>query len=197
MSVQERLALVEAEQPESARRRNGLVLFARRIAELWQRRMPAKPDRTSVRPKQYGTTRCSRLRLVIKSDPCAVRFLRERAAGFAEGMGFAPQEIADIKMAVGEAASNALRHGANREWPKIGAEFRRRGDTLHVAVWDKGRGFDPRSLCTTPDCLATGGRGVFLMKLFMDDVTFRFTTPGTRVEMTKTAHRETGEPSSG
>lgn len=126
------------------------------------------------------------VRFTTKCDPEMVRYIRERAVEFASAMPFTSTEMEDIRLVVGEAAANAVRHGANPKWPKVGVEFRRRGDTLFIALWDKGRGFEPSSLCHTPECLAEGGRGVFFMKALMDDVRFRFTRPGTRVEMTKT-----------
>jgi anti-sigma regulatory factor (Ser/Thr protein kinase) len=102
-------------------------------------------------------------------------------------MPFTNEEIEDIRLALGEAAVNAVCHGANPKWPKVGVELWRNGSKLRVAVWDRGRGFDPRTPCRTPECLAAGGRGIMFMKSLMDDVRFRFTRPGTRVEMTKTA----------
>jgi anti-sigma regulatory factor (Ser/Thr protein kinase) len=167
----------------------GLARFGRRIVAALRHIAPARLCMRRPKSVRRRSAHPRRLRFVVSCEPAMVRQIRDRAADFARAMPFAADEIEDIRLVVGEAAANAVRHGRNSRWPKIGAEFRRSGDTLRVAVWDRGRGFDPGLQCQTPDCLASDGRGVFLMKSLMDDVTFRFTRPGTRVEMTKTAGR--------
>lgn len=124
-------------------------------------------------------------RLEVPSSLDMVRVLRDRAAEYAAGMSFTKDEVEDIRLAVGEAAVNACRHGSSTDWQKIGMDLARKNGGLKVAIWDKGPGFDPGSVCTDSECLVDGGRGIFLIRSLMDDVQFRFTNPGTRIEMTK------------
>lgn len=90
-----------------------------------------------------------------------------------------------VYMALTEAASNAIRHGnaANPEKEvKIFVDCN--GRSLHLCVEDEGKGFDPENLAdpTDPDnLLKEGGRGVFLMRKFADDL--RFEQNGSRVIM--------------
>ncbi len=61
-------------------------------------------------------------------------------------------------------------------------------DALTVAVRDEGPGLDPATL---PDPLAPenllkqSGRGIFLIRTFMDEIHFRTLSPGTEVIMIK------------
>ena len=73
------------------------------------------------------------------------------------------------------------------------ASFEASSDTVTIRVADNGTsGFDPTSI---PDPLApenlmrSSGRGVFLMKAFMDEVHFRQLSPGTEITLVK---RRTG-----
>lgn len=113
------------------------------------------------------------------------------AAGFDEDAAF------HITMAVREAAVNAVLHG-NEYDPdkKVTATFEDNGKSLVFTISDQGKGLDPDSL---PDPLAEEnlmrgtGRGIFLIRSFMDEVHFRQLHPGT--ELTLIKHRpETGAP---
>ncbi len=61
-------------------------------------------------------------------------------------------------------------------------------DALTVAVRDEGPGLDPATL---PDPLAPenllkeSGRGIFLIRAFMDEIHFQMMSPGTEVIMIK------------
>ena len=172
--------------------KRGLIRVGERLVELLTRsRLGAgfihgrgRKRRSTIASNAY---KAKTLRFDVPSRPEMIWLIRDRATEFASTMPFTSEQIDDVRLAVGEAAANALRHGANAKWRRIGVELRKKGNTLRVAVWDRGRGFDPRAVCRTQECLVEGGRGVFLMRAFMDDVRFRFTRPGTRVDMTKTA----------
>lgn len=104
--------------------------------------------------------------------------------------GFDEDERHRISMAVREALINALKHGNGlNAAKKIGLNFTLLGDRLLVAISDEGKGF---SWDDIPDpladerLLATSGRGIFLMRCFMDDVEFGLGRKGgTVVTMTK------------
>ena len=61
-------------------------------------------------------------------------------------------------------------------------------EALTVAVRDEGEGLDPATL---PDPLAPenllkqSGRGIFLIRAFMDEIHFRTLSPGTEITMIK------------
>ena len=97
-------------------------------------------------------------------------------------LGFRGEAVERATLAVHEAAANAIQHGngAGSEAP-VTIRFRIDDRDLVVEVADLGRGFDPDAL---PDPLApanllkTSGRGILLMKSFVDDVAFRFEDHG-------------------
>ena len=92
-------------------------------------------------------------------------------------------------MAVREAAVNAVLHGnAYDPSKKLTVGFDTTGDALVISIADQGRGLDPETL---PDPLAPenllkqSGRGIFLIRTFMDEVKFRLLHPGTEITLIK------------
>jgi len=116
----------------------------------------------------------------------------QAASRIATELGFAEEEIMQISMAVREAAVNAVLHGnAYDPGKKVIVEFDHTGDSLIITIKDQGKGLDPAKI---PDPLApenlmnTSGRGIFLIRSFMDDVTILPTANGTEIKLTKHVH---------
>lgn len=87
-----------------------------------------------------------------------------------------PDQRSEVEIAVREALINAIRHG-NRFEAKRRAEVRCfvEGNELLVVITDEGAGFDPACLPdpTQPENLTRDcGRGLLLIKHFMDEVSF-------------------------
>jgi serine/threonine-protein kinase RsbW len=93
-------------------------------------------------------------------------------------------------MAVREAFTNAIVHGNNEDEAKtVELTLNCLGHELEIEVKDQGKGFDPTTVPDPTDpanILKTSGRGIFLMRTFMDDVQWS-TRPegGTTVRMVK------------
>jgi serine/threonine-protein kinase RsbW len=92
-------------------------------------------------------------------------------------------------MAVREAAVNAVLHG-NEYDPskKITVSLENTGSQLVISVADEGKGLDPDTLPDplAPENLLRGtGRGIFLIRSFMDEVHFRQLHPGTELTLVK------------
>jgi serine/threonine-protein kinase RsbW len=96
-------------------------------------------------------------------------------------------------MAVRECVINAITHGNHSDPEKlVHVDFnveQRDGDrNFVITVRDQGDGFEP-STVTNPlapeNILSTSGRGIFLVRQFMDEVTFQRTRGGTEVRMLK------------
>jgi serine/threonine-protein kinase RsbW len=94
-----------------------------------------------------------------------------QAAGFDEG------ECYKISMAVREGVINAVNYGnANERSKKVHLTFDLGPEKLVIHVLDQGTGFN---LASVPDPLAdenllkTSGRGIFLMRTFMDEFEVR------------------------
>ena len=81
--------------------------------------------------------------------------------------------IDDMVLCVGEACTNAIRHGGSGREIEIFLGFR--GDDLEILVKDQGRGFDTGAFdpAASPDPHSTGGRGLFLMSRLSDQMELR------------------------
>ena len=97
-------------------------------------------------------------------------------------LGFGSDEVLNLGLAVREATINAIKHGNGldpRKRVKVVFEFN--GSGLSVSVRDRGKGFDLDAIAdpTLPENLfQSSGRGVLLMKAFVDRVEVR--TNGSR-----------------
>jgi serine/threonine-protein kinase RsbW len=103
--------------------------------------------------------------------------------------GFGEADCRHIAAAVREAALNAVGHGNRFDPAKhVTLAFESTPASLTITVGDEGPGWDP---ATVPDPLApenllkTGGRGIFLIRAFMDEVRVTALQPGSRITMTK------------
>lgn len=92
----------------------------------------------------------------------------------------------DVRVAVGEALSNAVRHGSPRgEGDIVGVTVSAYADRVIVTVADRGGGFDGQAP-HGGDPYASSGRGVMFMRALMDDVEFRrLPEGGTEVVLVK------------
>jgi serine/threonine-protein kinase RsbW len=114
----------------------------------------------------------------------------ELAVGAAQRAGFGDDDLMKIGMAVRESMVNAVVHGnrynANK---KVRLSVTRNSGRFTVRIADEGEGFESAHL---PDPLApenlmrTSGRGIFLIRSFMDEFDIRRLEPGgTEVTLVK------------
>lgn len=119
----------------------------------------------------------------------SVNQAEEVAEDLAAKAGFGEEDVQRISMAVREAAVNAVLHG-NQYDPqkKVTVGFENTDGTLIITIADEGRGLN---LSQVPDPLAPenllkqSGRGIFLIRAFMDEVRIRTLQPGTEITMIK------------
>ena len=135
-----------------------------------------------------------RVVLEISSAVEVLKLVDQVSEQFARMAGLDDDSVFSFGVAVREAAVNAMKHGnAGDRRKRVHIEFAVRDEDgqpyVHVCVRDQGAGFDPACL---PDPLAsenvcvTSGRGIFLMRAFMDDVAVhRAANGGTEVVMRK------------
>jgi serine/threonine-protein kinase RsbW len=111
------------------------------------------------------------------------------AEKLASEAGLDEDECFRVTMAVREAAVNAVLHGNEYDPAKqITASFENTGTDLIFKVCDQGKGVDPDTLPDplAPENLLRGtGRGIFLIRSFMDEVHFRQLHPGTELTLVK------------
>lgn len=113
--------------------------------------------------------------------------VRKRVTELAETMPFTQEHIDDIKLAVGEAVSNAIRHGQPTE-KNDRLTVRCMGDSekIVVEIHNPGQPFDPDAVpIPNPNHLREGGMGIFFMRSTMDRVEYSFDETGTTVSLTK------------
>ena len=95
--------------------------------------------------------------------------------------GFDGDQSLNISLAVREAATNAVVHGNGGDDAKlVRVRFGVEDGILTICVEDQGGGFEVGEVADPRDPLnvaRTSGRGIFLMRSFMDEVTFS-RTPG-------------------
>jgi serine/threonine-protein kinase RsbW len=112
------------------------------------------------------------------------------ALDLARESGFGEEDLDRIGTSVRECMVNAIVHG-NRysSRKKVRFSISRTQERFTIRITDEGEGFDPDQV---PDPLAEGnlmqhsGRGVFLMRAFMDDLQVRRLEPrGTEVTLVK------------
>src|SRR4051812_20296300 len=97
----------------------------------------------------------------------------------------------DIEIAVREALTNAVVHGNHKDSKKrvfVTSCCREDGE-VSITIRDEGQGFDSRAVPdpTAPEnVLSSHGRGIYLMRTLMDEVSFE--QNGTVLKMRKTSN---------
>jgi len=135
--------------------------------------------RAGLRPAFAGRGARSLLEIDawIPSEIRAISPLVERLMRLVEGSHCVTGEETAVELALREALSNAVVHGNRLDAHKL-VHVRCRckvGKGISITVSDQGQGFDPSAV---PDPLsvdnlqAEHGRGIHLMKLAMDEVSF-------------------------
>jgi len=131
----------------------------------------------------------SRVSLTLESTLASVDTVEETALDFARTAGFDPDTASNIAMVAREAAVNAVIHGNRYDLARhVTATFEVSSSALTIKIADQGSGIDVDAI---PDPLApenllrSSGRGVFLMRAFMDEVHFRQLNPGTEITLIK------------
>jgi serine/threonine-protein kinase RsbW len=133
-----------------------------------------------------------RVSYTLDSTLETVNNAEETASRMAAEAGFDDEEIMKISMAVREAAVNAVLHGnAYDPSKKVTLAFERTAGDLVIVIRDQGKGLDTSKI---PDPLApdnlmkTSGRGIFLIRSFMDVVEIHPSQTGTELKMIKHVH---------
>jgi serine/threonine-protein kinase RsbW len=132
---------------------------------------------------------CIELERSLPSEVEAISPLVDQLMLWIRKCNCVPERETEVEIALREALANAVIHG-NHENPQKYVHIRCccKRDEVSVAVKDEGRGFDINKVAdpTAPENMGSiHGRGILLMKAFMDDV--RFEEGGAVVRMRKSA----------
>lgn len=130
-----------------------------------------------------------RVRMTLASTLASVETVEEAVLESAQKAGFDEDTASHLAMVAREATANAVIHGNHYDERKqVRVLIETTVQELRIQVADEGLGLDEKSL---PDPLAPenlllcSGRGIFLIKAFMDEVHFRQLTPGLEVTLIK------------
>lgn len=102
-----------------------------------------------------------------------VPLARNAIATFARLCGFSRDDVADIKIAAGEALSNAVEHGHARRSSGFSVRCSLEDDELRIEIRDNGDGFVPEATrIHAASEQRDRGFGIMLMRHLMDGVQF-------------------------
>lgn len=123
--------------------------------------------------------------IVLESSFDEVEHLEDYVNELQEWAEFKDKDYARIMLTLSEAVTNAIVHG-NKENPEKQVIIRSKltNGTLSISVKDEGAGFDPSNIpnpLKEENLLNIGGRGVYLIKEYADDL--QFYENGTKLEM--------------
>lgn len=121
--------------------------------------------------------------LEIESDPNNLITVEEFVNFFSKDLGLNEEKINGLLLSVTEATTNAIIHGNKGDRSKIvKIDVTADSNVLTIIVRDEGGGFDPTIVPdpTHPDnLLKDSGRGLYLMRVYMDELFFNYTPTGT------------------
>lgn len=133
--------------------------------------------------------------LAIQSDSLNAREVQEKIIGLLKDRCCEDKSIFHVRLALEEALMNAIKHGNQGDPDKpVTIQYQLESAPGHqvylqVVIADQGPGFDYQGLPdpTLPENLSKpSGRGVLLMKAFMDNV--HYNQVGNTVTMIKYLH---------
>ncbi len=132
--------------------------------------MTSKKDRI-----KQGT---HRIDISLPSDMRYLDLINTMFQEIAGGFEFEKDEVEEIAMSALEAVTNAMEHGNQLDPEKnVMITIEASPGTIWFRVSDQGPGFDYSHLdnpLEPENLLKTRGRGVFIMRAFMDSVQFEF-----------------------
>jgi serine/threonine-protein kinase RsbW len=133
---------------------------------------PAQPMPEAAMP-----TDLQHIEVMLESSIDSASLAEEICSRVTEAAGFDEGERYKISMAVREGVINAVNYGnANERAKKVHLTFERGPEKLVIHVLDQGAGFNLADIpdpLTDENLLKTSGRGIFLMRTFMDEFEVR------------------------
>jgi serine/threonine-protein kinase RsbW len=130
---------------------------------------------------------CTHEKVVIKGLISELRDVCTKVLHLAKNLNYSDDDLFAVHLAIEEATVNAIKHGNKQNADKaVTIEYEVAPEKIDVVVTDQGHGFDPETIEDPrrgKNIYKTGGRGVLLIKSYMDTVEYNKT--GNSVHMTK------------
>lgn len=126
--------------------------------------------------------------LEIESTPNNLITVEEFVNYFAVELGLDQEKINGLLLSITEATTNAIIHGNKNNKLKLVRIFVfLENSHLIIKIKDEGKGFDPSIVPDPTDpenLLKDSGRGLYLMRVYMDGLTYNQTPEGTETILT-------------
>lgn len=124
----------------------------------------------------------------IESNPDLLPELDDFILNIAKEAGLDSDQTNSLSLSFSEAASNSILHG-NKCDPnkKIKIKVEINSSNLIITIKDEGKGFDIESVPdpTKPEnILKDSGRGIHIMKSYLSDLRYNFSSDGTETILT-------------
>ena len=111
------------------------------------------------------------VRLTIPARAEYITLCRLALTGIGRLRELSDELLADLKLALTEAASNSVRHAyGDHDAGVVEISYELFSDRLVIEVTDDGEGFDPATAEINADELAEGGLGIAIIRAIADEV---------------------------
>ena len=124
------------------------------------------------------------IKMEISANPEYVSIIRLTTSGIANKVGFCLDDIEDLKVAISEACTNAIKHSLEDRFTIIYTIIEK---GLTIEIIDNGKGYNTKEV-SEPDLdnLKESGMGLFIIESLMDKVNVEsIEGKGTSIKMTK------------
>jgi serine/threonine-protein kinase RsbW len=113
------------------------------------------------------------VRLTIPARAEYITLCRLALTGIARLRELSDELLADLKLALTEAASNSVRHAyGDKNAGVVDISYQLFSDRLVIEVTDEGEGFDPAEAEGSAAELSEGGLGIAIIRAIADEVEF-------------------------
>ena len=113
------------------------------------------------------------VRLTIPARAEYITLCRLALTGIARLRELSDELVADLKLALTEAASNSVRHAyGDKDAGVVDISYQLFSDRLVIEVRDEGEGFDPAEAEGNAAELSEGGLGIAIIRAIADEVEF-------------------------
>jgi serine/threonine-protein kinase RsbW len=122
---------------------------------------------------------------VVQSDPELLPELEEFIIHIAEKYNLDKNKFNNLVLSFSEAVSNSMEHGNKLDKSKkVYIKVKVDSEKMTIIIKDEGNGFDLKSVpdpTKSENILKDSGRGIHIMKSFLDNLRYNFTSTGTEV----------------
>jgi len=132
-------------------------------------------------------------KVVLKGIMWELRAVCAKVMSLAKTLNYSDDDLFAVHLAMEEAIVNAVKHGNKLDTSKtVSVEYDVSPEKIDISVSDEGRGFNPEGVDDprlSENIYKMGGRGVLLIKSYMDEV--EYSRAGNSVRMVKFNSRGT------